>query len=178
MPLRIFPQTDEKPFLKYSSWLLLQAVPSPVIYQNKENGNNRINFGLRWQIIPLNYSFSANKYVSNIQSFFIKPVRRFAGSAEIFIQPEVTFSDFDNGKFNNFWISGGTRLILPVTAYGEVLSASIGVKYNFHKNISDSYENYPGIEGGVYFMGGLGVQANYNLNEFNKINFGLFFKYY
>lgn len=149
-----------------------------MLYHNKKSGNNDINFGFRWQIIPLNYSFSANKYVSKFQAFFIKPVRRFAGSAEIFIQPEIALRDFNNGNNNNFWISGGARIILPVTDYGEALSASVGVKYNFHKNTSDGYDNYPGIEGGLYFMGGLGLQANYNFNEFNKINFGLFIKYY
>jgi len=178
MPLKIFSQTDEKPLLKYSSWLLLQAIPSPVFYHDIKNEKEKINFGFRWQIIPLNYSFSANKYVSNFQSFFIKPVRRFAGSAEIFIQPEIALKDFNNGNNNNFWIAGGTRVIFPITDYGEVLSASVGVKYNFHKNISDGYDNYPGIEGGLYFMGGLGVQANYNFNKFNQINLGLFIKYY
>lgn len=156
----------------------MQAIPSPVFYQDKGNETEKINFGFRWQIIPLNYSFSANKYVSNFQSFFIKPVRRFAGSAEIFIQPEIALKDFNNGNNNNFWISGGTRLIFPVTDYGEVLSASVGVKYNFHKNGESGFTEYAGIEGGLYFMGGLGLQANYNFNEFNRINFGLFIKYY
>lgn len=174
IPLSSISQINENSFIKYSSWLVLQAIPSPVVYQNNES--NKINFGLRWQIIPLNYSFSANKYVSSFQTFFIKPVRRFAGSAEIFIQPELSFKDFNQGEVKKFWFSGGTRVILPITPYGELLSASFGLKYNFHK--SNNTGNYAGIEGGLYVMGGMGMQLNYNFSNFNKYNLGLFIKYY
>jgi hypothetical protein len=178
MPLKAFTQNEKNMFLKYSSWVLFQAVPSPVIYQNVLDNSNKINLGLRWQIIPLNYSFSANKFVPDFQSFYIVPVRRFAGSAEIFVQPELSFRDFNNGSIPNFWVSSGARVILPISSYGELLSASLGIKHNFYRKSDNRFTDNTGIEGGLYFMGGLGIQANYNFTEFNRFNIGLYIKYY
>ena len=69
---------------KYVNWGLLQLIPSPLFVNDANNDNARVQLGLQWQIIPLNYSFRANKFVSPLQSFMISPVRRFTGSAELY----------------------------------------------------------------------------------------------
>jgi hypothetical protein len=58
------------------------------IFQDADENNSRIQFGLRWQLIPVNISFRANDYISPVQFFMINPVRRFTGSFEVFVQPE------------------------------------------------------------------------------------------
>jgi len=170
-------QETDKPFLKYLTWSLLQFVPSPVIHTENAESGTTLRAGLRWQVIPFSYSFNTNKYVSHFQSFFINPVRRFSGSAEIFFQPELTFSRFNNTA-GNIWISSGIRTIIPVKSYGEFISFSAGIKYNFRKDINGNQINFPGIETGIYLYGMAGIQANLNFNTNNKINIGLFIKYY
>ncbi|MCX6159815.1 MAG: hypothetical protein NTV87_00565 [Ignavibacteriae bacterium] len=83
---------------KNVTWTLLQLVPSPVFYQDSDDNNARIQFGFKWHITPVNISFNPNKYVSPVQFFRIDPVRRFTGSAELFVQPELATAEF---KYSN-----------------------------------------------------------------------------
>ena len=79
---------------KYLNWTLLQLIPSPYFDNDANVDNARIQFGFRWQFIPVSYSFRANKFVSPVQFFMVNPVRRFSGSIELFVQPEVVTSSF------------------------------------------------------------------------------------
>ena len=173
-----FGQDVERPFLKYMSWALFQAIPSPVVYDDSGGSECTVKAGLRWQIIPVNYSFSANRFVSNAQFFMINPVRRFAGSLELFLQPEVVLTDFDHSRLKRFWVSAGFRVIIPMVNYGELLSGSLGVKANLHGAQQGGAENFFGLEAGFYLYGMLGVQANLNFHSGNRFSLGLYLKYY
>ena len=74
---------------KYLSWSLLQTIPSPVLFQDSNDKDARVIFGLRWQVTPVNISFRTNRYESPFQFFMINPVRKFTGSIELFVQPEL-----------------------------------------------------------------------------------------
>jgi len=173
-----FGQEVEKPFLKYVSWALFQAVPSPVLYNDSGGAERALRAGLRWQIIPVNYSFSANRFVSKAQFFIINPVRRFAGSMELFLQPEVVLTEFDHSRLKRFWVSAGFRVIIPVVNYGELLSGSLGIKANLQGAQQGGAENFFGLEAGFYLYGMLGVQANLNFHGGNRFSLGLYLKYY
>ncbi|MEI7485685.1 MAG: hypothetical protein WCK13_13320, partial [Ignavibacteriota bacterium] len=103
---------------KYLTWSLLQFIPSPTLVSDANKENARVQFGFQWQIIPVNFSFRANKFVSPVQFFMINPVRRVAGSAELFVQPEVVTSGFKYSGFNNFAVSTGGRFIIPIQELG------------------------------------------------------------
>jgi len=164
---------------KYINWSLLQLIPSPVFVNDANKDNARIQLGLQWQIIPLSYSFRANKFVSPFQSFMINPVRRFTGSAELFVQPEIVTSDFKYSGFKNFALNTGARFIIPVQELGENISASVGAKYSFRKNDITGDSGYPGLETGVYFFGGMiGFQFVKNFNTNNKYSAALYLKYF
>lgn len=161
------------------SWSLLQLVPSPVFLNDANEVNSQTKFGLRWNIIPLNYSFSANKYVSPIQFFKINPVRRFTGSVEVFLQPELITSSFEYSNLKNYSIGAGTRVLLPVFNRGEDVAFSLGGKYTYRKTKNENIENSFGVETGIYFFGGIiGLQYTRNFSSESKYNFGFYFKYY
>lgn len=164
---------------KYINWSLLQLIPSPVVVSDVNNENARVQFGFQWQFIPVNLSFRANKFVSPFQFFMINPVRRFTGSVELFVQPEVSLSDFKYSGFDNFAVSTGGRFVLPVQELGENVSASVGAKYTFRKNSVTNEIGYPGLEAGVYFLGGMvGFQFAKNFHEKNKFSISFYVKYF
>jgi len=164
---------------KYLTWSLLQFIPSPTLVSDANKENARVQFGFQWQIIPVNFSFRANKFVSPVQFFMINPVRRVAGSAELFVQPEVVTSGFKYSGFNNFAVSTGGRFIIPIQELGENISASVGAKYTFRKNDLTGEDGYSGIEAGVYFFGGMmGFQFVKNLHENNKFSVSIYLKYF
>lgn len=164
---------------KFVNWSLLQLIPSPIVVSDANNDNVRVQFGFQWQIIPINYSFRANKFVSPFQFIMINPVRRFTGSAELFVQPEVSLSDFKYSGFDNFAISTGGRFVIPIQELGENISASIGTKYTFRKNSITGETGYPGVEAGVYFLGGMiGFQFVKNFHESNKFSTSFYVKYF
>ncbi|MDD5361253.1 MAG: hypothetical protein PHN88_03920 [Ignavibacteria bacterium] len=144
------------------------------------NDNNaRLQFSLRWQITPVNFSFKTNKFVSPVQFFMINPVRRVTGSAELFIQPEIATSGFKYSGFDNFGLNTGARVIIPVQEMGENISMSLGGKYTFRKNSITGDSGYPGVEAGVYFFGGIaGVQFTKNFNKNNLYSFSFYLKYF
>jgi hypothetical protein len=164
---------------KYLTWSMLQLIPSPNVVSDADNDNARVQFGFQWQFIPINFSFRANKFVSPFQFFMINPVRRFTGSAELFVQPEVVTSGFKYSGFNSFAISTGGRFVIPVQELGENISASVGAKYTFRKNDITNESGYTGIEAGMYFFGGmLGFQFVKNLNNNNKFSLSIYMKYF
>jgi hypothetical protein len=164
---------------KYISWTLLQLVPSPALYQDANDENARILFGFKWHITPINISFNANKYVSPVQFFMINPVRRFTGSAEIFIQPELALASFKYSDLSIFGISTGPRIIIPLSEKGENLSFSIAGKFTYRKNFDKGENYYPGVEAGLYIYGGLlGLQYTQNFNTKTNYSFNLYIKYF
>lgn len=164
---------------EYISWGLMQLIPSPAFYQDTDGENARVQFGFKWQIIPVNISFKTNKYVNNTQFFMINPVRRFTGSIEAFIQPEITTSEFKYSNINSFGLSTGSRLVFPLIEYGENLCASVGMKYTFRKSKDDLSNGYAGIETGLYVFGGMfGVQYTQNINSRTNYNISLYLKYF
>jgi hypothetical protein len=170
-------RTDETK--KYVSWALLQLIPSPTFFQDQNQTESRVQFGLRWHVTPINISFNSNKYVSPVQFFMINPVRRFTGSVELFVQPEWATGGFQYSGLDRFGISTGTRVMLPLIYEGENLSMSIGGKYNYRNDPVSDKDSYFGVETGLYFFYGLmGVQFNYNFDSKTNYNIGLYIKYF
>lgn len=164
---------------KYISWALMQAVPNPVLFQDTDGSNSRVQFGLRWNIIPVNISFKTNKYISRYQFFMINPVRRFTGSIEAFVQPEITTAEFKYSQLKSFGLSSGTRIVFPLIEYGENLCGSIGMKYTYRKDREEISKGFTGIEGGIYVFGGMiGVQYTQNFNSRTNYNISLYIKYF
>jgi len=164
---------------KYLSWGLLQTIPSPVLFQDSNNKNARVIFGLRWQIIPVNISFRANRFESPFQFFMINPARRFTGSVELFVQPELASDEFEYSDLSRFGLGAGSRLIIPISGDGQNISASLGGKYNYRRDFSGGNDHYFGIESGIYFIYGiLGAQFNYNFTSKTKYNISVYFKFF
>lgn len=164
---------------KIVTWTLLQMLPSPTLYQDSDDKNARVQFGFMWHVTPLNFSFNANKFVSPVQFFYINPVRRFTGSAEIFLQPELATASFRYADLSVFGISAGPRLILPIYEMGENLSFSLGAKYTYRKDLSGGRNYYYGAEAGIYVLGGMmGLQYTQNFNTQTKFNISFYIKYF
>ncbi|MDQ3021976.1 MAG: hypothetical protein M3R36_15600 [Bacteroidota bacterium] len=169
----------EKKSLRNISWVLSQLIPSPTWLNDRNGNNNSVNFAFRWQITPLNISFSTNKFVTPVQFFFVNPMRKYTGSLEFFVQPEFATASFENSGYNKLGIGVGSRINIPVKNYGEHLYVSLGGKYNFRKNELENKNGYYGIEGGIYAIFGLlGLQFNYNFDKNTRYNFGIYFKYW
>jgi len=173
-------ETDvERTAVKYLSWTLIQTIPSVTWLNDRNDIDNSLVFALRWQITPINFSFSTNKYVSPVQIIMVNPMRRYTGSVEIFLQPEWTMSSMTNSGYDRFGIGLGSRVNIPLKNMGEHLYMSIGGKYNFRKNDRESKEGYYGAEAGVYALFGiLGLQFNYNFDDNSRYNFGIYLKYW
>src|SRR5689334_6021129 len=132
----VFSQDETNKGAMYESWLLFQVIPSPVIFQDADKDNAKVQLGFRWQLIPLNISFRSNKYTTPFQFFKINPVRRFTGSMDIFVQPEWTVTGFKYSGLARFGISAGTRFIFPIKGDGEKISFSLGGKYTHRKDLA------------------------------------------
>jgi hypothetical protein len=174
-----YSQDETDKTAEYLSWVLLQTVPSPVFFQDADENNARIQFGFRWQVTPLNISFTSNRYISPLQFFKINPVRRFTGSFEVFIQPGLALSDSKYSNLRRFSLGSGGRIIFPVSGEGQNLAASAGAKYVFHKDFFGYDKSYWGIETGIYAIYGLlGLQFNYNFSKQTRYNIGIYFKFF
>lgn len=170
---------DASPVIKWGSWVILQAIPSPTFYEDRNEADSRLKFGLEWQVIPFSYSFNSNKYVSPVNFFHIKPVKRFSGSAEIFFEPTLITGSFKYAGLKKFMYKTGARIVLPVAQRGEYLAISFGAGYYQQKTLSGVL--YDGItyEGAIYSVFGmLGLKFNYNQNAPSRYNVGLYLKYY
>jgi hypothetical protein len=166
-------------FWKWTTWTILQSVPSITYFEDKDENNSSLEFGLQWQLIPLSYSFNSNRYVSPVQLFFIKPSERFSGSVELFFQPEYITGDFEYADLKKFMFKTGSRVIIPIAQKGEYLSFSLGMGYYRQQTRVDKVRDGMTYEAVVYFLFGMmGLKFNYNMNAPSKYNFGLYFKYY
>lgn len=169
----------EDPLLKWGSWALLQAIPSLSLSEDRNSSDSRLKFGLQWQVIPLSYSFGANEYVSPLSSFFIRPVKRFSGSAEMFFEPSLAMGDYKYSQLEKFSYKTGARVVLPAAQSGEYLAFSLGAGYYFHKRLSGEEAGGMTYEAGLYSMFGmLGLKFNYNQNADSRYNITLYIKYY
>jgi hypothetical protein len=164
---------------KYVTWGLMQLIPSPTFFQDTDEKDSRVQFGFKWQITPINISFKTNKYVSRYQYFMINPVRRFTGSVEAFVQPELTTAEFKYSNIKSFGISTGSRVVFPLVEYGEDVSGTLGLKYTFRKSLDETSEGYTGLEAGVYILGGMfGLQYTQNFNSKTNYNISLYIKFF
>lgn len=171
--------TSPKKFLEWTSWTLFQTVPSPTFFQDRNDSNSRLQFGFRWHVTPVNYSFNANKLVSPVQFFLVNPVRRYGGSIELLFEPEWTTSGFQYSDLQRFNLSTGARAYIPAIEYGEYLCFSVAGKYNFRKNKQDESSNYYSAEAGLYTLFGIaGIVFNYNFTSQTRYNISLNLKYY
>ncbi len=170
---------DENTLIKWGSWALLQAIPSPTYFEDRNQTSSRLKFGLEWQVIPFSYSFNANKYVSPVNFFFMKPSKRFSGSAEIFFEPAITLGDFKYADLNKFTYKTGARIVLPVAHRGEYMAISFGAGYYSQKTGAGKLIDGVTYEAAVYSLFGmLGLKFNYNQNAVSRFSFGLYVKYY
>lgn len=170
---------DENPLIKWGSWALLQAIPSPTFFEDRNETEAGLKFGLEWQVIPFSYSFNANKYVSKVNFFYIKPSKRFSGSAEIFFEPSIVTGNFKHADLKKFMYKTGARIILPVAHRGEYFSISFGAGYYSQQRNSGSIADGVTYEAALYTMFGMaGLKFNYNQNALSKYSIGLYLKYY
>jgi hypothetical protein len=166
-------------FWKWTTWTLLQAIPSVSYFEDRNQNNTRLKFGLQWQVIPFSYTFRVNKYLSNLNFFFIRPVKRFSGSAELFFEPDYITGDFKYADLKKFMFQSGVRTILPAAQDGEYLAFSLGAGYYYQRLKTSELKDGMTIEGGVYsFFGMLGLKFNYNVNAPSRYVISLYIKYY
>lgn len=166
-------------FWKWTTWGLLQAVPSVSFYDDHNHNNSGLRFGLQWQVIPVSYSFNSNKYVSKFNFFFIRPVKRYSGSIELFFEPELIPGGFKYSDLDKFMFKSGGRVVMPLWQRGEYLSFSLGTGYSRQTRSSGEVKNGMTYEAGLYsFFGMIGFKLNYNTNSISRYNFGMYFKYY
>lgn len=170
---------DENPAIKWGSWALLQALPSPTFFEDRNESGSRLKFGFEWQVIPFSYSFNTNKYVSNFNFFHIKPSKRFSGSAEIFFEPSVILGNYKYADLKKFMYKTGARIVLPVAQRGEYFAFSLGAGYYSQKKNSGELVNGVTYEAAVYTLFGMaGLKFNYNQNAVSRYSIGLYIKYY
>jgi hypothetical protein len=167
------------PFIKWTTWTLLQGIPSVTYFEDRNENNSRLKFGLQWQVIPFSYSFNMNKYVSKYNFFYIDPVKRFSGSVELYFQPEYITGDFKYADLKKFMFKSGARIVIPAAQMGEYLSFSIGGGYSYQKTTDNKVKGGVTYEAAVYsFFGMFGLKVNYNQKAQSRFNIGLYFKYY
>lgn len=166
-------------FWKWTTWTVLQALPSITYYDDRDQNNSSVKFGFQWQVIPFSYTFRVNKYLSKYNFFFIRPVKRFSGSLEIFFEPDYVIGEFKYSDLKKFMFQSGTRVILPVAQGGEYLSFSVGAGYYYQRSNTTGVNDGVTYEGAVYsFFGMLGLKFNYNVNAPSRYNISLYIKYY
>jgi len=172
-------QNGKNKFLEWTSWSVFQSVPSPVFFQDKYTGSSQMLFGFRWQVTPFSYCLNANKLITPVSILKVNPLRRHSGSLELLAEPEWAMSEYKYSDLKRFSLATGLRGYIPLKEYGEYLSASLAVKYNFHKNKAGTESNYFGLETGIYsFFGILGFRFNYNISSESKYNLSVNLKYF
>lgn len=170
---------SDNEFLKWTTWSLLQALPSIIYFEDRNETFSGLKFGLQWQVIPFSYSFNVNKYVSNFNFFYIKPSKRFSGSVELYFQPEYVTGDFKYSELKKFMFKSGVRVNFPLAHKGEYLSFSLGSGYCYQKTNSNELKDGITYEAALYsFFGMLGLKFNYNPGLASRYNIGMYIKYY
>jgi hypothetical protein len=124
-------------------WLVTQLIPSPEIAA----GVDGAAFGLRWQVVPILYSFGIDSRLSPFRAFVVEPLVRTSGSLELFVAPE--YLAIEDRLSDRFGFRAGLRAHFPVIERGDYLSVSVGTAYaRFKGRESASYQF------GVYLLFG------------------------
>jgi hypothetical protein len=117
------------------AWALAQLIPSPELAA----GNDGALFGLRWQLVPLLYSFGIDRRLNPFRAFVVEPLVRTSGSIELFVAPE--YLALDDELARRFGFRVGMRAHFPVIEHGDYLSLSVGSAYvRFGERESASYQ--------------------------------------
>jgi hypothetical protein len=132
-------------------WLLTQLLPSPELAV----GDDGAAFGLRWQVVPVLYSFGIDRRLSPFRAFVVEPLVRTSGSLELFVAPE--YLAIDERVSRRFGFRTGLRAHFPLVEKGDYLSVSLGTAYaRFGERESASYQV------GAYFLFGfLGFEQSF-----------------
>lgn len=129
-------------------WAATQLLPSVGIAA----GDGGASFDLRWQVTPVSYSFGVNHRVSPWRFLVVDPFARYAGSVELYVQPDLLFANGTEAS-----LRPGLRAYVPLRERGESLSASLGIA---DQRIGG--DNALAVEAGMYIaFGVVGVQASY-----------------
>lgn len=169
----------ENPIVKGITWTLLQTIPSPTLFEDRGENGSGIEFGLEWQVIPYSYTFKPNKLLSHHNFFYIKPVKRFSGSIELFFTPQYVTGSWDNTSLKKFMFNTGGRIIFPLAQRGEYLSFSLGAGYHRQTQIDGTVKDGLMYEAGIYSVFGMaGLKFDYKANAFSRYNISLYIKYY
>ncbi len=133
------------------AWLVTQLLPSPELAA----GDDGAAFGLRWQVVPVLYSFGIDRRLSPFRAFVVEPLVRTSGSLELFVAPEYLW--INEQVAQRFGFRAGLRAHFPVIEKGDYLSVSLGTAYaRFGERESASYQV------GAYFLFGfLGFEQSY-----------------
>jgi hypothetical protein len=116
-------------------WLVTQLIPSPEIAV----GVDGAAFGLRWQVVPILYSFGIDSRLSPFRAFVVEPLVRTSGSLELFVAPE--YLAIEDRLSDRFGFRAGIRAHFPVIEKGDYLSVSLGTAYaRFKGRESASYQ--------------------------------------
>jgi hypothetical protein len=165
--------------VSWLSWTALQAIPSPTFTVDAGDGNHRLATSFRWQVTPISYSWSANELVSPVSVMMVNPVRRLAGSAEIFLQPEISMANLQNSGLGKSSLGIGSRAFFPVDECGEYLSVSFGAKYLIRHSLDGNAANTFAGEIGLYSLFGLiGMQLSIGADPAARYSFSIYLKYY
>ena len=117
------------------TWVLMQLIPSPELAV----GDDGAVFGIRWQLVPVLYSFGIDRRLSPFRAFVVEPLVRTSGSLELFVAPEFLF--VDDQIASRFGFRTGVRAHFPVIEKGDYLSLSLGTAYaRFGERESASYQ--------------------------------------
>ena len=117
------------------AWVLTQLLPSPELAV----GDDGAAFGVRWQVVPMLYSFGIDRRLSPFRAFVVEPLVRTSGSLELFVAPEYLF--VDDRIASRFGFRAGLRAHFPVIDKGDYLSLSLGTAYaRFGERESASYQ--------------------------------------
>ncbi len=165
--------------LQWTTWALLQAVPSPGFNVDHDAAGAALVGELRWQVVPLNYSFSANRLVSPAQFFLVNPLRRHGGSVEGFVEPAWALQPYRRSGDDRLGMGAGLRMFLPLVEYGERLSFSVGGKVLVRENSAGGRSNTAGLELGVYTLFGIvGLRVDLTGDPAHRASMSLALKYY
>ena len=170
-------QAGDRGALPWLSWTALQAIPSPTFTVDRGHGEQQRVTSFRWQITPISYSWSANELVSPVSYLKVNPIRRHAGSAEFFVQPEVAVRDYQFAGLSRSSLGIGSRAFLPVVEYGEYLSVSLGAKYIFRRSINGDNANAFAGEIGLYTYSGL-IGLQLGVEPEGRYSLSIYLKYY
>ncbi len=131
-------------------WVATQLVPSPELAGGRHAGPQ---FGLRWQVTPLLYSWGVHRGLSPWRFLVAEPFVRQSGSLELYFTPEY-FPGWGS-SFGDGWMARtGVRTYLPLVAHGESLSTSVGASHFYFAGRSGA-----AFEVGAYALSGIvGVQ--------------------